>query len=131
MSDSNERRAKGAKAFGEVYEGILSADPDTPTGDAFFDLMIENLFGEVWTREALSLRDRRLLTMGVIAAFTEPDTFEIQVTAALNTGQLTIEQIREIIIHLTQYIGYPKTTTIRGAAEKAINNWLKTQDKGA
>jgi len=129
MSDSKERRAKGAQIFGEVYKGILSADPDQPTGDDFFDLMIENLFGEVWTREALSMRDRRLITMGLIAAFGEQDTYEIQVTAALNTGHLTIEQLREIIIHLTQYIGYPKTTRIRAASEKAIHNWLKNQEK--
>ena len=127
MSDSKERRARGAKIFGEVYKGILSADPEKPTGDAFFDLMIENLFGEVWTREALPVRDRRLLTMGLIAALGEPDTFEIQCTAALNNEELTIEQIREIIIHFTQYIGYPRTTTIRNASEKAIHNWQKAQ----
>jgi 4-carboxymuconolactone decarboxylase len=127
MSDSQERRRKGAKVFGEVYKGVLSADPDNPTGDDFFDLMIENLFGEVWTREALSLRDRRLITMGLIAALGETDTFEIQVLTALNTGHLTIEQIREIIIHLTQYIGYPRTTGMRAAAEKGIHQWQKNQ----
>ena len=125
MSDSDERRKKGSEMFGKVYKGVLSADPDKPSGDDFFDLMIENLFGEIWSREALSLRDRRLITMGVIAAFAEADTFEIQVTTALNTEHLTVEQVREIIIHLTQYIGYPKTVTIRNAAEKAIHNWLK------
>ena len=34
MSDSKERRAKGAQKFAEVYKGILSADPEKPTGDA-------------------------------------------------------------------------------------------------
>lgn len=130
MSTSDERRAKGAAMFGEVYEGILSADPEQPTGDDFFDLMIENLFGEVWSREALPVRDRRLITMGLIAAMGEKDTFEIQVTAALNKGELTVEQVKEIIIHLTQYIGYPKTASIRGAAEKAIHNWSKA-NKGS
>lgn len=122
---SKERRARGAKMFGEVYKDILSADPDKPTGDAFFDLMIENLFGEVWSRDVLSIRDRRLIAMGVIAGFAEQDTYEIQCLACLNTKQMTIEQLREIPIFLTQYIGYPKTTRIRAATEKAIHNWQK------
>jgi len=129
MSDqdntSKQRRARGAKMFGEVYKGMLSADAEKPSGDAFFDLMIENLFGEVWSREALSVRDRRLITMGVIAAFAEADTFEIQVTTGLTTGHFNVEQVREIIIHLTQYIGYPKAARMRNAAEKAIHNWQK------
>ncbi len=136
MTDSNKsdsentskaRRARGAKKFAEVYKGILSADPEKPTGDAFFDLMIENLFGEIWSRDVMSIRDRRLLLMGAIAAQAQGDVYEIQCLAALNTEQLTIEQLREIPILMTQYIGYPKTTTLRNATEKAINNWQKAQ----
>jgi 4-carboxymuconolactone decarboxylase len=125
MSDSKERRARGAQKFAEVYKGILSADPDKPTGDAFFDLMIENLFGEIWSRDVMSIRDRRLLLMGAIAAQAQYDVYEIQCLASLNTGQLTPEQLREIPILMTQYIGYPKTTGLRSATEKAIHNWQK------
>ena len=125
MSNSDERRARGAKKFGEVYKGILSADPDKPTGDAFFDLMIENLFGEIWARDVMSIRDRRLLLMGAIAAQGQFDVYEIQCLASLNTEQLTPEQLREIPILMTQYIGYPKTTNLRSATEKAIHNWNK------
>lgn len=125
MSDSKERRERGARKFGEVYKGILSADPEKPTGDAFFDLMIENLFGEIWSRDVMSIRDRRLILMGAIAAQAQYDVYEIQCLASLNTGQLTPEQLREIPILMTQYIGYPKTTGLRAATEKAINNWQK------
>jgi hypothetical protein len=31
---------------------------------AFSDLMLESLFAEVWTREQLSMRDRRLILLG-------------------------------------------------------------------
>jgi 4-carboxymuconolactone decarboxylase len=129
MSDSKERRARGAKMLGEVYKGILSADPEKPTGDAFFDLMLENLFGEIWARDVLPVRDRRLLLMGAIAAQAMSDVYEIQCLASLNTEQLTPEQLREIPILMTQYIGYPKTTALRAATEKAIANWQKAQKK--
>ena len=61
-----DRRDKGAAMMQKVYAEVV---PVPPAGQsAFADLMLEQLFAEVWTREALSVRDRRLLTMGVIAA---------------------------------------------------------------
>lgn len=125
MSDSNERRARGAKMLGEVYKGMLSADPEKPTGDAFFDLMIENLFSEIWSRDVMSIRDRRLFLMGAIAAQAQTDVYEIQCMAALMGGEMTPEQLRELTILAPYYVGYPKTTALRSATEKAIHNWQK------
>lgn len=129
MSDSNERRRRGAKMMSEVYPGLLSADPDKPTGDPFFDLMLENLFGEIWSRQVLSVRERRLFLMGAIAAQGQADVYEMQCLATLNGSELTPEQLREFTILMTQYIGYPRTTAMRGATEKAIGNWQKTNKK--
>ncbi|MBW2234028.1 MAG: carboxymuconolactone decarboxylase family protein [Deltaproteobacteria bacterium] len=95
MSDS-KRRERGLAKFNEVYCGDLPAPPAGAM--AFFDLMLEQLFGEVWTRPALSLRDRRLVTMGVIAALGEREPFAIQVRSALKNGELSPEQLREIVI---------------------------------
>lgn len=117
MSDS-ERRERGLAKFNEVYCGDLPAPPAGAM--AFFDLMLEQLFGEVWTRPALSLRDRRLVTMGVIAALGERDTFAIQVRSALKNGELTPDQLREMLIHLAPYAGYPRTAGLVGEVEKVI-----------
>ena len=38
---------------------------------------LEQLFAEVWTRDVLSLRDRRMLLLGAIAALGERDTFNL------------------------------------------------------
>ena len=130
MSDAEQRRAKGAEVFKTVYAGVLDAG-DKPTGDDFFEIMIQQTFGEIWSRETLSLRDRRLITMGAIAALGEKDVFGIQVTTGLNTGHFTPEQVREMIIHFTHYIGYPRAAGIRGAAEAAIHQWQKAQSEKA
>ena len=126
MSTQDERRAKGVAAFNAVYGSMMTA-PDEPTGDVFFELMLGNLFADIWAREGLSLRDRRLVLMGAIAAQGEADVFGIQVETGLGSGHLTEEQVNEMILQLTQYIGYPRTTAIRGAAGKAIHNWKKKQ----
>lgn len=117
MSDT-ERRERGLAKFNEVYCGDLPAPPAGAM--AFFDLMLEQLFGEVWTRAALSLRDRRLITMGVIAALGERDTFAIQARSALKNGELSPEQLREVVIHLAQYAGYPRAAGLVGEVEKVI-----------
>lgn len=133
MSDADyeARRKKGAEMFGQLYGDALMTPP--PRGqDPFFDIMLEQLFAEVWSREAFSVRDRRLVTMGVIAAMGESDVFGIQCGVALTREELTEEQIREMIIHLAQYAGYPRVGGLRAAAEKAIaqhKKKLKTQQE--
>jgi 4-carboxymuconolactone decarboxylase len=82
--------------------------------------MIEQLFGEVWTRPELSQRDRRLVTMGVIAALGEREPFCIQVKCAIKNGELTATQVREMLIHLAQYAGYPRVAGLLMAVEKTL-----------
>ena len=117
MSDRT-RRQQGLDKFNEVYGGKLPAP--SPGAMAFFDVMLEQLFGEIWTRPALSLRDRRLLVMGAIVALGEREAFGIQVRSALENGELTAEQCREVVIHLAQYAGYPRVSTLVGLVEKVI-----------
>ena len=104
MSDAS-RRERGLAKFNEVYRGDVPAPPAGAM--PFFDLMLEQLFAEVWTRSELSQRDRRLVTMGVLAALGERDPFMIQVRTGIKNGELTPVQVREMVIHLAQYAGYP------------------------
>ena len=114
----SERRRKGEERLKEVYAGDV---PVPPAGSsAFADLMLEQLFAEVWTREVLSMRDRRLLLLGAIAALGEPNTFGIQSRASLKLQELTPEQLREVLIFLVHYVGYPRAASLIGLVEKAI-----------
>ena len=117
--ESSNRRKRGIDKYQEVYCGDL---PLPEEGDVpFFDVMVEQLFGEVWTRPELSLRDRRLITMGVIAALGERDTFCIQVRSAVKNGELSPVQVREILIHLAQYIGYPRAAGLFLPVEETLS----------
>jgi 4-carboxymuconolactone decarboxylase len=87
---------------------------------AFSDLMLSQLFAEVWTRDILSMRDRRLLLLGAIAALGESMTFGIQAKAAIKNGELTAEQLREVLVFIVHYVGYPRAAGLIGVVEKAI-----------
>ncbi len=123
MTDAT-RRERGLAKFNEVYCGDLPAPPAGAMD--FFDLMLEQLFGEIWTRPQLSQRDRRLVTMGVIAALGERDTFAIQVRSALKNEELTPDQVRELVIHLAQYAGYPRAAGLVTEVEKIIHELAQT-----
>lgn len=86
----------------------------------FFDLMLTQLFGEVWSRPALGIADRRLLVMGVLAAQRAFDTLGIQFSRALDSGELDADQVREIVIHLIPYVGYPSSSELYRVSETAI-----------
>ncbi len=117
------RRKLGAETIAKVYAGDVVVPP--AGANAFADLMLEQLFAEVWTRPALSIRDRRLLIMGVIAALGEGTTWKIQLKAALKNQELTPEQARETLIQLVQYIGYPRAASLLGPTEEAIRDAQK------
>ena len=110
-------RAAGMAKMDEVYG--FSVDPDAIEGP-YVDFTVDHLFGAVWTREALDIRDRRMLTIGVLAALGQAPLLEIQFGSALERGELTEEQVREIVLHLAHYIGWPLSTGVNAAAEKII-----------
>ncbi|MBM4383216.1 MAG: carboxymuconolactone decarboxylase family protein [Deltaproteobacteria bacterium] len=118
MSDST-RRERGVAMMKKVYAG----DVVTPPAGVmpFSDLMLEQLFAEVWSREEiLSIRDRRLVLMGIIAALGERDTFQIQARAAVKNGELTPAQVREVVITVANYAGYPRAAGLVTAVEQTL-----------
>ena len=117
-SEGSARRQAGVEKIKEVYAGDVPLPPKGTS--AFADIMLEQLFAEVWTRDVLSMRDRRLLLLGAIAALGEPMTFSIQSKAAIKNAELTPEQLREVLIFLVHYVGYPRAAGLLGVVEKAI-----------
>ena len=119
----NERRERGLEMMKKVYAGDVVVPPEGAS--PFADLMLEQVFAEVWTRPALSVRDRRLLIMGVIACMGEGVTWGIQAKAALKNGELTPDQLREALIQLAQYAGYPRAAGLMAVTEQTIAKFQK------
>ena len=114
---SDERRKRGEETINDVYAGDVVVPPE---GYAFTDIMLESLFADVWTRDTLSMRDKRILLIGMIAAQGERDTFKIQVKASLKRKETTPDEIRELHLFIAQYCGYPRAAGLLGPMEEAI-----------
>lgn len=126
MPDS-ERRQRGLAMIAEVYAGDVVTPPE---GYAFTDIMLEQLFAEVWSRDVLSIRDRRILLLGIIAEKGEPTTFGIQAKAALKRGELAPDELRELLLMIAQYAGYPRAAALLGVIEQKIAEVAKEQQEG-
>ena len=115
FDDLPEARRRGLEKMEEVY-GFEMTDG---TGD-FFRYTAEHLFGDVWQREDLSVRDRRLLLLGLLAATGQHDVLGLQVRAALANDELTPAALQEVVIFLSHYAGWPVGARLNSIVEEAI-----------
>ena len=102
----SEKFEKGAKTFEEV---IGFAPP--AKGPDFLRITVENLFADVWAREGLSIRDRRLVTLTVLTLLGKESSIELHLRQALVKGELTRKEVEELMIHLAHYAGWPVAQT--------------------
>lgn len=116
--NEHERWELGKRTIEEVYAGDVVSPPEG-TND-FSDIMLRQLFAELWTRDTLSMRDKRILLLGIIAEKGETETFKIQARASLKRGEMTPDEMRELLLFIAQYAGYPRAAALARTIESAI-----------
>jgi 4-carboxymuconolactone decarboxylase len=118
---TSDKRRRGLDKMSEVYGWDVKDGP----GD-FFGITVDHLFAEIWTRPGLSVRDRRLLLLGLLTGQGMQDVADIQIGAALRGGDLTADELREIAIFLTHYAGWPAGARLSMQVEKLIADHART-----
>jgi 4-carboxymuconolactone decarboxylase len=66
------------------------------------------VFGEVWQRPGLSVRDRRFITLACVGLDDTLGPIRSHFYSALKSGDVTIEEMRELILHFAVYSGFAK-----------------------
>jgi 4-carboxymuconolactone decarboxylase len=122
----DEQRKKGLAKMNEVY----SWEMPNIEGDPYFDLTVDHLFGSIWTRPGLSMRDKRIMTLAVVTALGTQDLAEVQVTAALANEELTEDELKEMAIFLTHYVGFPLASGLNGVVGRVVGKRKKAAEKG-
>ncbi|NLS16394.1 4-carboxymuconolactone decarboxylase [Rhizobium sp. P40RR-XXII] len=72
----------------------------------FQELITEAAWGHVWSRPTLSLRERSIVTIALLAALGQDDEVAMHVRATRNTGA-TRDDICEALLHVAIYAGVP------------------------
>lgn len=83
--------------------------------------MTETHFADLWSREALSYRERRLLLLGLLVGQGGLDQeILIQLDTALRSGELSAEELREVVAFLTHYAGWFRGARLNAQVEDLI-----------
>lgn len=130
MSDStsNAKFDTGMKARREVL-GDAYVDRSLSNATAFTaplqELVTENCWGAVWSRDGLDRRTRSLVTVSMLIALRATDELKTHVLGALRNG-CTVEEIREVLLHSSAYCGFPAALDAFRAAKEVVENWEKS-----
>ena len=122
----DETRRRGLEKMNEVYGWEM---PNVE-GDPYFDLTVDHLFANIWTRPGLSMREKRMMTLTVVTAVGNADLAEIQANAALANGELTVDELKEMAVFLTHYLGFPLGSKLDGVVSKVAKQRKKAAEKG-
>ncbi len=86
---------------------------------AFQRITTEWCWGYAWTREGLDRKTRSMLNLAMLTALGRPAELRLHVKGALTNG-VTVEQIREILLHATVYCGIPAGLDAFKAAHEVL-----------
>jgi 4-carboxymuconolactone decarboxylase len=108
--DTAERRERGLALLQKMLGGPGQAEQvrqiwQTISPD-FENYVVEFLAGEIWSRPALDLRTRSLVTVAAVTALGRPLALELNIRMALNNGA-TQQEIVETLLQMGPYAGFP------------------------
>ena len=104
MSYDGARRARALEIYQKMGwgENEIVKEIDMELWKMITDVM----FGEIWSRPGLSLRDRELITLGVLVA-DRAEGMKLHMRNAHHLG-ITYDEIRETIFQVMYYAGQSK-----------------------
>ncbi|MGJ8544405.1 MAG: 4-carboxymuconolactone decarboxylase [Sulfitobacter sp.] len=111
LGDAHVDRAEAAKT-----------DLDTP----FQTLITEGAWGNVWASDAISHRERSMLTLALLAAMGNFEEIPMHIRACARTGASKTDVI-EAFQHVAVYCGVPKANH---AIKLAKQTWAEIDAEG-
>lgn len=105
LTTAESRFERGLAKLAEV-DGSVGEQVVAPLGD-LGRYIVEFAFGDIYSRDGLSLRDREIATVALLAGQGGRDPqLRVHLGAALNVGR-TPKELEEIVIHTVPYAGCP------------------------
>jgi len=94
------------KVLGDAHVDRAEASKsafDTP----FQEMITEGAWGTVWASDGLSLRERSLITLALLAGLGNDNEVAMHIRATANTGA-TPDEVRDAFMHVAIYAGVPR-----------------------
>ena len=121
MSDG-DAYLKGTELRRQVL-GDAFVDANLAESDDFMmtfqELVTEQVWARAWGGTALDRKTKSILTLGILAALGRFQEVGIYTKAALTCG-VTVDEIREALVHVTAYCGAPAGRQAFSAAHDVL-----------
>jgi len=113
------------RVLGETH--VERADAARTAFDApFQELIAEAAWGTVWAGEGISLRERSMLTLALLAATGNFDEIPMHIRATARTGASPAD-VAEAFLHVAIYAGVPRANRAFHIA-KAVYAEMETEN---
>ncbi len=103
-------RYKAGLAVRKAVLGEEYVNQSLANVDAFMEpiqqLLTENAWGTIWTREGLDRKTRSLLNLAMLTALNRPNELKLHIKGALNNG-VTQAEMAEVFLQAAVYCGAP------------------------
>ena len=107
---TEDRHATGARVRREVL-GDAHVDraeaARTPFDAPFQDLIAQGAWGTVWASDAITRRERSMLTLALLAAMGNFEEIAMHVRATARTGA-SRQDVMQAFLHVAVYAGVPR-----------------------
>ena len=86
------------------------------------DLVTENCWGEIWTKDVIPNKTRSLITIAILSSLKANTELKGHVLGALRNG-CTKEEIQDVLLQCTVYCRVPAGIDSFRAAKEVIEAW--------
>ena len=128
MSRDREAHERGMKTRRKVLgdEWVDRAERGkTAFNTEFQDLITRYAWDEIWNRPGLDHRTRRMLVLAMTVSLGRWEEFALHVRAALSSGDLTQDDLKEVLLQAAIYCGIPSANTAFKEARAVIDSLEK------
>ena len=86
----------------------------------FQEMITRHVWGDIWTRPGIDTRTRRFMVLSIMIALASWDEFRLHVRSGLAAGDLSKDDVKEIILQATAYCGAPAVNRAMHEAQAAF-----------
>lgn len=116
------------KVLGDEWVDRAERNKNSFNAD-FQDLITRYAWDEIWNRPRIPHKVRRMIVIAQMVALGRWEEYQLHVRAALQSGDLDQEDLKEVLLQSAVYCGVPAANTAFKEAREVIEAMAKTGPK--
>jgi 4-carboxymuconolactone decarboxylase len=101
----------------------------TPFNAEFQELITRYAWDEIWNRPGIPRKVRRMLVISMMVALGRWEEYQLHVRAALESGDLSSDDLKEVLLQATIYCGVPAANTAFKEARQVMAGLAQKKPK--